>query len=127
MEREAWRRGLVFVRSHASEMPGLVIARWLRLAAPFQATANRVAYYALGIPWLCVAPFFLFGVVVAVRRDLATASVALIPIAATIATAAVFYGSIRFRDAVAPQLLWFAAVGIGAVVSRYVRLESARA
>ncbi len=122
-KREAWRRGLEFVREHKGEMPGLVIARVLRLAAPFQATANRVAYYALGIPWLLIAPFFVVGVFTSVRKHLTTALVALIPIAATIATAAVFYGSIGFRDAVAPQLVWFAAVGIVAVVSRYLRLE----
>ncbi len=122
-EHEAWRRGLDFVQAHPADMPGLVIVRWLRLAAPFQATPNRVAYYALGIPWLCAAPFFVFGVFSATRKHLATALIAFIPIAATIATAGVFYGSLRFRDAVAPQLLWFAALGVAALVNRYVRLD----
>ena len=104
-------------------MPGLVIARWLRLAAPFQATPNRVAYYALGIPWLCVAPFFLFGVFV--PREKSRHRLDRIDSdCRNDRNRGVFYGAVRFRDAVAPQLLWFAAVGIVAVISRYVRLDS---
>jgi hypothetical protein len=52
-----------------------------------------------------------------VRRVPATAVFAA-PLVATLATAVVFYGCGRFRDACAPQLAAFAAVGLLAALDR---------
>ena len=93
-------------------MPGLIAARLWRLVSPFEATRNRLVYYSFAVSWLLTAPFVAYGAVLVFRGYRLGACVLLTPIFTTIATTIVFYGSIRFRDSVAPQLLIFAAAGL---------------
>ena len=89
-------------------------------AAPFQATPNRVACSALGIPWLLRGAFLRVG---CFQRRAKTprdpALIAFIPIAATIAIAGLRG---RLRDAVAPQF-YCGLRGIVAVIHSNLRLD----
>jgi hypothetical protein len=111
-ESMAWRYGLHFVRTHLHQMPGLIAARLWRLVSPFEATPNRPVYYSFAVSWLLTAPFVAYGAFLVFRGHRLAAAVLLTPILATIATTIVFYGSIRFRDSVAPLLLILAAAGL---------------
>lgn len=111
-EALAWRYGLLFVRAHLDEMPGLMAARLRRLVAPFEATPNKLVYYSFGLAWLVTAPFVVYGTFLILRSHRLAAAVLLTPILALIATAVVFYGGIRFRDSVAPLLVILAAVAL---------------
>jgi len=111
-ERAAWRYGLDFVKTHLGEMPGLIASRLGRLVAPFEATPNKPVYYAYGLSWLLTVPFVVVGGFWLFREQRRAAAVLLTPILATVATAVVFYGSIRFRDSVAPFFLILAASGL---------------
>jgi hypothetical protein len=111
-ETTAWRYGFHFVRTHLDQMPRLIVARLRRLVSPFQATANRTVYYSFGLSWLLTAPFVAYGMFLVFRSRPLAAAVLLTPVLATIATTIVFYGSIRFRDSVAPLFLVFAAAGL---------------
>jgi len=111
-ESMAWRYGLYFIRTHLDDMPGLIAARLRRLVSPFEATANRPVYYSFGVAWLLTSPFVAYGMILVSRDRRLAAVVLLTPILSTIATAVVFYGSIRFRDSVAPLLLVFAATAL---------------
>lgn len=119
IEREAaaWKYGIAFVTSHWSDMPGLVLAKLSRLVSPFEATPNRPVYWAFAIGWLLTAPWFVIGVVLALRRHPASAVVLLLALLPTVVTALVFYGSLRFRDSAAPILVVFAAYGLVHVVT----------
>jgi len=111
-EAMAWRYGFQFVRGHLGEMPGLVAARLWRLVSPLESTSNRPVYYAFALAWLVTAPFVAWGALGISRSHPLFAAVLLTPIVGTVATAAVFYGSIRFRDSLAPLLLIFAAAAV---------------
>lgn len=111
-ESLAWRYGFHFVRTHLDQMPGLIAARLWRLVSPFEATPNGPVYYSFAVSWLATAPFVAYGVFLCFRGRRVAAAVLLTPILTTIATAIVFYGSIRFRDSVAPLLLILAAAGL---------------
>ncbi len=102
-------------------MPGLVLARLRRLLSPFEPTANRVIYYAYAAAWLGTVPFVCYGIIALWRKDHIATLVLLTPLLATVITACIFYGCIRFRDSVAPVFLVFAATGLADVL-RYAGL-----
>jgi 4-amino-4-deoxy-L-arabinose transferase-like glycosyltransferase len=108
----AWRYGLQFVHEHLSDMPSLVAARLWRLISPFESTSNRAVYYSFAVAWLVTVPFVVRGSLTLSRINPLFAAVLLAPILGTVVTAAIFYGSIRFRDSVAPVLLIFAAAAV---------------
>lgn len=104
--------GLDAIRANADKMPALIAAKLWRLISPIKDTDNRLVQIAFAGGWLVVAPLLLIGVVISLKRSPAIACLLLLPILATLASTVVFYGSDRFRDAVAPVLLVFAAVGL---------------
>ena len=109
----AWRYGQAFVREHLADMPYLVAMKIYRLLSPFTVTENRPVYWAFAIGWALTAPVMLLGLWRWWRHDPATAGAALVPMAGAVLAAAMFYGSVRFRDAVAPAI--FACVGAVAI------------
>jgi 4-amino-4-deoxy-L-arabinose transferase-like glycosyltransferase len=122
-ESAAWRYGFDFIRRHPSAMPGLEVMKLARLLSPFEDSSNRVVFWVLAAAWICTAPFMLVGLIRVVRRDRRTAMVLLAPILATVVSALVFYGSVRFRDSMAPLLVVLAASGL--VLGRSNGKESA--
>ncbi len=109
---QATRYGLDAIRANADKMPALITAKLWRLVTPIKDTDNRLVQTAFAAGWLAVAPLLLIGLFISLKRSPATAGLLLLPILATLASTAIFYGSDRFRDALAPVLLFFAAVGL---------------
>jgi 4-amino-4-deoxy-L-arabinose transferase-like glycosyltransferase len=107
----AWGYGLDFVRAHAKEMPALVGWKLYRLIGPPAEVAVGPVYWAFVVGWFVTAPFVLIGFVLSWRRSATAATALLIPVAVTVATVIVFYGSERFRDGIAPVLVVYAALG----------------
>ena len=108
-ESAAWRYGFDFIRRHPSAMPGLEVMKLVRLLSPFEDSPNRVVLWVLAAAWVCTAPFMMVGLIRVLRSDRRTAMVILAPILATVVSALVFYGSVRFRDSMAPLLVVLAA------------------
>ena len=117
-EKVAWQYGLDFVRKHWEQMPSLIFVRLDRLVTPFEETPNRLVYWFFALAWLVTAPFACLGLVVLYRRHRINFAIMITPLLATVATAAIFYGCIRFRDSVSPVLVTLAAMGAASVIDR---------
>ncbi|HEV8631249.1 MAG TPA: glycosyltransferase family 39 protein [Thermoanaerobaculia bacterium] len=113
-----WAQGAAFVRRHWRSLPRLELCKLERLIALRLATPNRLASSAFAIAWLLVGPLALVGFVGAWRRDRASAMVAGLPLFALVATALLFYGSIRFRHSTEPILVLFAGAGASMLAAR---------
>ncbi len=118
---QATRYGLDAIRANADKMPALIAAKLWRLVAPIKDTDNRLVQIAFAAGWLAVAPLLLIGLLLSLKRSPATAGLLLLPILATLASTVIFYGSDRFRDALAPVLLVFAAVGFQQLIRAATR------
>jgi 4-amino-4-deoxy-L-arabinose transferase-like glycosyltransferase len=112
----AWRFGLEFVRSHASDMPGLEAWKLYRLIGPPAEVANGAVYRAFLAGWLITGPFALIGFIVSWRWSKTAATALLIPVLVTVVTVVIFYGSERFRDGIAPVLVVYATAGVFALL-----------
>jgi 4-amino-4-deoxy-L-arabinose transferase-like glycosyltransferase len=123
------RRGLAYLREHSDRMPAVVAARVGRVLDVYR-PAQMLAYEAsegrparserLGVLlyWL-LAPFAAAGGVLLARRgERRTLLVLLAPVAMVIVTAAITYGSTRFRFAAEPSLLVLGAVALDALLRR---------
>lgn len=120
-EAASWRYGMEFVRTHMGDMPRLVTWKLIRLVAPFEPTSNRAVYWAFAIAWIAIAPLVIVGIREVMRAGPTAASVALLPLATTLVTVLIFYGSIRFRDSNAPVLAALAGGGAAALLGRLRR------
>ena len=113
-DRQAWNNGVAAVHENLPRLPYLTVMKLWRLISPFFETSNRIALWAVALGWIVTAPFLLYGVWLIVRDWSANSwvwMVLLAPMMATIAMAAVFYGSARFRDALSPLFVVIAASG----------------
>jgi 4-amino-4-deoxy-L-arabinose transferase-like glycosyltransferase len=113
-DRQAWAYGMTALRSHLRDVPRLLVMKLWRFVSPFFDTPNRLAMWVLAGGWIFTAPFVVAGLVRlarAPRNERPGWTVLLVPILATIAMCLVFYGSPRFRDAVAPLFVVIAARG----------------
>lgn len=108
---QAMRYGMDAIRAHADQMPGLIAAKFWRLMTPIKDTDNRLVQVAFAAGWIVVGPLFLLGAVIGIRRSTAFTWLLTLPILATLASTVIFYGSVRFRDAVAPAFMILAAAG----------------
>ncbi len=116
MGRTAQAYGMRFVREHAADMPALVGRKLLRLVWLPAETANGTAWWAFAVGWFVTAPFALLGFVRSWRRSAAAAIGLAVPVVVTVVTAAIFYGSERFRDGISPVLVVYAALGAVGIV-----------
>lgn len=98
----AWRYGRDYLAAHAGEIPRLLLAKVGKHFTAFRATTNRAVYWAFALGWLAVGPLALLGALLCGRGARAGLVLLLAPVASTLVTALIFYGSIRFRDADAP-------------------------
>ncbi len=113
-DRQAFEYGVATVRENLSRMPFVTVMKIWRFASPFFETPNRAALLALALGWIVTAPFVVYGLWVAFAggaQDRLLWSVPLAPMLATVGMSAIFYGSHRFRDALAPLFVLFAAYG----------------
>jgi hypothetical protein len=124
-DKLTWSYGVAAVREHLSRMPYLTVMKIWRLVSPTFETSNKVALLALAIGWIATGPFVAFGIwrIAAERTEENWRWLVLIvPLLATGATAIVFYGSSRFRDALAPIFVVIAAFGwsrLRDIITRY--------
>jgi 4-amino-4-deoxy-L-arabinose transferase-like glycosyltransferase len=114
VQRESleWKYGLEFVRQNLKMMPILVGAKILRLLSPVEPTENRAVFWSFALSWICTLPWVAAGIWLLFRRHASPALFLLAPVVAALLTTVVFYGSIRFRDAMIPILIVFAAHGL---------------
>ncbi len=125
-DRLSWQYGLEFVRAHPEELPRLAYWKLRRLFAAFAYPANPLVDWAFALSWIVTAPFALVGWVLCWRRDRVLAWILVLPLVATVATALVFYGNVRFRQSVATFYVIPAALALGTLLERG-RAERARA
>jgi len=114
-ERLAFGYGVEAVRRNVARLPYLAAMKLWRLVSPFFDTTNRAALWTMAAGWIVAAPFVLLGLWSTWRPDddaQSTWMVLVSPILATLLTTLIFYGSTRYRDAMAPILLVFAAFGL---------------
>ena len=80
--------------------------------------------WALALGWILTAPFVGYGfwaVYARSRTDGMAWAVLMVPMMATLAMGVVFYGSHRFRDALAPLFLVVAAYGVAPLTGYFAR------
>jgi hypothetical protein len=131
-DREYRRRGVAYLRGHPSRLPVVVAARVGRVLDVYR-PAQMLVYEAgegrparwerLGVRlyWL-LAPFAAAGALLLVRRgERRTLIVLVAPVLMVILTAALTYGSTRFRFAAEPSLLVLGAVALDALLRRFAR------
>ena len=123
--QQAVHYGIEAIQANTTKMPGLIVAKLWRLVTPFTESDNRIARMAFAVSWMMVMPLMLIGIVTMWRRQRGLALIVLLPLLATIASTIFFYGSVRFRDAVAPAFVVFAAVGVEQIIHA-VRLSHAQ-
>ncbi|MEM6550978.1 MAG: hypothetical protein AAF750_02390 [Planctomycetota bacterium] len=114
--REAKQRGLAFMKSHAAEMPALTLTKLQRLVTPFPRTSNTAARWSEAFAWITLAPLTLLGLLVLYRHQRHSLPLLLAPIIVTVGTAAVFFGIVRYRNALAPTLLVFGGIGLACLL-----------
>ncbi|MEM1211664.1 MAG: glycosyltransferase family 39 protein [Planctomycetota bacterium] len=125
--REAKQRGLAFMRAHAAEMPALTLTKLQRLVTPFPRTTNTAARWSEALAWITLAPLTLLGLIHLLRHQRHTLALPLLlaPVVVTVGTAAVFFGIVRYRNALAPTLLVLGALGLASLLhalrSRYAK------
>jgi 4-amino-4-deoxy-L-arabinose transferase-like glycosyltransferase len=110
-DREAWNRGMASIREHRSQLPAVITAKLGRFLSPIKDTPNTMVKLSFAVAWILTIPFIGIGVWQTIKRNRTATFVALIPVAITFATVIIFYGSVRFRDSLAP--LFIAATGVG--------------
>jgi hypothetical protein len=102
-------------------MPWLTVMKVWRLVTPFEATGNRAVYWAFAVSWMLVAPLATAGLILAARqRPMETLLIAS-PLTAALVATILFYGCIRFREAVSPAFLIFAALPLAQIWTRAAR------
>jgi 4-amino-4-deoxy-L-arabinose transferase-like glycosyltransferase len=123
-DKKEWDLGLQWVRANVAWIPLLDAMKVARFCLPEVSSGNK-KYVWLQI--LGTGPFLLlmfFGLGLCARdREYWTAPWMLIHaiMLASVFTALVFWGSPRFRDANAPLLMLYAAVGLHAIVGKVSR------
>lgn len=108
----AWQ----FMSEHRDRMPELTAWKLYRLVTPFQATENKAVWLAQSASWIVFAPWLVAGVVVGLRRRPIPSLVWLGPMVVTVGVTLVFFAIIRYRDALLPAMVPFAAIAIDLAV-----------
>jgi len=123
-EKVAWRLGISWVRTHLADMPQLAGYKLIRFWLPDVSSPNRkfvILQTVCGIPFTLLV---LLGLVFSFRAPYRNA-VEWWPLDAVVVSnllnVIIFYGSPRFRDAITPVLMVYAALGLHAILSKFSR------
>jgi len=115
----AWKYGRQFVENHLSDMPYLTAMKFYRLISPHYETPNAKVRWSFAIGWLLAAPLFIVGSITEFRRDWWHGQLLWLSVWVTLGTTFLFYGSVRFRDAISPVYVAVAAIGLCAIQDRF--------
>jgi len=108
-EAQAFSYGIEFVSGHLRSMPYLTVMKLWRVVDPFIDTPNRAVRVLLAAGWFVLVPFVVCGAMVMIKGRQWTAFATLAsPLLALVVTTVVFYGSQRYRDALAPVFVTIA-------------------
>lgn len=120
-DRVEWELGRRWMTEHADRLPLLWVEKFVRLWAPDISSGNKKALLLSVISYVPVLLLMLVACPVLWRRENLRNERWFVVHAsslATIAVALLFWGSPRFRDANAPMLSCYAAVGVSVIVKR---------
>ncbi len=124
-ERATYRHGMRFVREHRADMPLLMLMKLWRLLSPLRETSNFVVFLVFAVAWVITGPLVIAGLWMIARSDRKAFLVLAVPLLVTLATTLVYYGSIRFRDSVAPVFILAAAYASWHVAHNLARRRDA--
>lgn len=125
-DAEASRRGWESIAVNFPRLPQLVMYKLGRFLSPFMATPNQTVRWAFALSWIAVVPFMLIGGWQIWKRAKSKAFIFFLPIAATFATVVSFYGSIRFRDSIAPLFITMAGIGAAKLLAMIAGLRAVK-
>jgi 4-amino-4-deoxy-L-arabinose transferase-like glycosyltransferase len=113
-----WRLGKEWVKTHLASMPLLLTMKIARFILPDIDTPNKT--FAV-LSFVTTFPFLLLGIIgirkAAYRKSYTMPWLVIhLGVAMSVLTGLAFWGSPRFRDAVAPLLLIYAAVGLNSLL-----------
>ena len=117
----AMQYGREFLGKHAADMPYLTAMKFYHLVSPLHETPNRLLRLVFAIAWCVAGPLFLMGAVMEWKRNWHRCQLLGLAVWVTLGTTFVFYGSIRFRDAIAPVYLTFASVAATTAINWSIR------
>jgi hypothetical protein len=122
-EQDAYyfRAALHFMRTHASDMPGLMGRKLARVFNLFPQLESRAHRWIARLTLLPVLVFAVAGVVVAIARREAWLHMLLVPVAAVTVTGVVYWADARIRAPADPCIMLLAAYGCAAMGSRLSR------
>lgn len=113
-----WDYSHQFLARNRRWLPYLTAMKLYRFLSPFSETRNRVVYWTFAISWVIAAAWAIPGLIIAARVRRLSSYLLICPLLAMLGTTVLYYGSIRFRDSVAPIYLIFAAVGVVGTIRR---------
>jgi hypothetical protein len=108
-DRTAYGYGIKFIKSHLKDMPRLEMMKVYRLFTPFYNTPNKIFNIIGGLSWALLSIFVLWGFIVTFGNTRLNSLYSTVLL--TLFIALVFCGDHRFREAIAPFLAVYAAVG----------------
>jgi len=111
-DRFAQQLGLEYAKAHANRLPTVLMHRLLRVLWAYpEYPQNKLGERLLSWSWFLLLPFFAYGFVRLWLRSPETGLLLSPALAAVVATAVLFYGCSRFRDALIPLLSLIGAFG----------------
>lgn len=123
-DAQAKAYAVTFINSHQAQMPRHSAWKLYRLVTPFQATSNRAVYWAQAASWILLAPMLAAGIFVALRRRPIESLLWLGPIVVTVSVTLVYFAIIRYRDALLPAMVPFAAIAIDSACRRWTNRQA---
>lgn len=118
-DAEASRRGWQSIAVNIPRLPQIVLYKLGRFFSPFMDTPNTMVRWAFALSWMAVIPLILLGGWQAWKQARAGMFIFLLPVLTTIATVVLFYGSIRFRDSIAPLFITLAGIGAARIITMF--------
>jgi hypothetical protein len=120
-DKMQWDMGRRWLREHLAYTPALAAFKFARMWLPDVDSANRKYVLLQLVTYTPFLLLFLIAVVHLIRRGPLTYGWAVVHgcVLATVAVGLIFWGAPRFRDANAPLLALYAAVGVRAMSRKF--------
>ncbi len=123
-DAEATKRGWDSIVANLPRLPQIVIYKLARFFTPFLDTPNKLVRWAFAISWIAIVPLIIVGARQSWLHNREGLFIFTLPILATVATVVLFYGSIRFRDSIAPLCVTLAGIGAARIACIFVKSQS---